>query len=81
MGILKKLLGGQEQQDSSNEESPKLWKVGNHRVKEATLKSNWYHRGASGTDEFSGYECVNCEKTNAHRSNFKRKECFEVIQE
>lgn len=77
--MIRKLLCPSEKEEK--EEEPKMWKVGNHRVKRCTLKKriDLDYPPRSDTIESSGYKCVDCEKTRGHRSSFERIDCYEVI--
>lgn len=59
----------------------KLWKVGGHRIKKVTAKKTHWHKGATTTSKATKYKCIDCEKTEGHRVNFKHEECFEVIKQ
>lgn len=58
---------------------PKLWKVGEHRVKAITVK---YSKGYPPVKKSkTRYKCVDCEKTRHTRPDFKNEECYEVVQQ
>lgn len=63
MNIKKYLFGG-----------PKLWSVGDHRVKKVKRTELGTH-----SHKVTRYKCVDCEKVFDVRESFEGERCYEVI--
>lgn len=58
----------------------KLWRINGHRIKKVTVEESEWHKGHIHTSKITKYKCIDCEKIEGHRVNFKQEECFEVIR-
>lgn len=82
-GLLNRIRSDTSDRTSESASEPsKLWQIGDHRVQKTTEKQKLYSTTVRTKHQrVEVYECIDCEKTNAHRCAFKHEECFEVITE
>lgn len=63
----------------------KLWQVGDHRVKsyQVRVPGTAVHGDTSGVTarRRTCYKCVDCEKKTSSREEFKKKSCYDVIDQ
>lgn len=62
---------------------PKLWRVGDHRVKKVRRTATDFHECHSYTRDVTKYKCVDCERIRKRRLDFLEDgmKCYEVIEE
>lgn len=63
--------------------NPKLWQVGEHRVKKTTKRLHPMddpgYRGHKPPKK-KCYQCIDCGQVGKYRPRFKSKPCYEVVE-